>query len=158
MQALVTITHSQISIFDADKPDFNLWNDDHVAQGFSWREGHVSFGVPDHDGQCLVETLLVDSFPTLDDSVLRAIRVPLSASAGLFVATTVDEYETDIPEGDYVVEFRLRSGNPNHERHPHTFRIDFMFKRNAEREFSIIRRSGEMTSDKVLTTTAEPAI
>jgi hypothetical protein len=157
MKNLVTITHSQISVFDGSEPDFNLWNDDHVAQGFSWREGHVSFGVPDHDGQCLVETRLVETFPSLDDEVLRAIRVPLLATHSVFIATTVDEYDLDIPNGSYELEFHLRSGNMEGED-PYAFRIDFFFKRSTEKEFMILKKSGEMTSDKVLTTSAKPAI
>ena len=158
MQALVTITHSQISVFDDGEPDFNFWTDDHVAQGFSWREGHVSFGVPDHDGGCIVETQLVDFIPPLDDEVLRAIRVPFSASGDVFIATIVDEYRSDIPKGDYLIEFRLKPGNLKDDRHDHTYRIDIFFQPDVSKEFSILRRSDEMTSDRVLTTTAKPAI
>ena len=158
MQKLITITHSQINVFDILEPDFNLWDNNHVAQGFSWRGGHVSFGVPDHDGQCLVETHLVESFPPFEEKILRAIRVPISASANLFVASTVDEYQTDIPKGDYEIEFRLSLGNLEHKTFPHTFLIDFFFKNSTEKTFSILRKSDEMTSDKVLTTVAKPAI
>jgi hypothetical protein len=158
MKNLVTITHSQISVFDGATPEFNLWDDYHVAQGFSWREGHVSFGVPDHDGQCVVETHFVEAFPELDKQVLRAICVPLSASENLFIATTVDEYQTDIPNGNYEVEFHLRPGSVEKDKDPYAFRINFFFKQSAEREFVILKKSGEMTSDKVLTTSAKPAI
>ncbi len=157
MQFLVTITHSQISIFDNAEPDFNLWSDDHVAQGFSWRLGHVSFGVPDHDGQCVVEVKKSEQLPELSDDVLRAIRVPFSAMSEAFVATIIDESKLDIPVGDYALEYQLRPGQPDHDQYPHTFLISFFFVPGFSEDFKILRRHEEMTATEVITMSAEPA-
>lgn len=43
-------------VFPAGHPTLGLiWSDEHVAQGFAWNDNVVSFGIPDHDGGCLVE-------------------------------------------------------------------------------------------------------
>jgi hypothetical protein len=32
-----------------------VWTDEHVAQGFAWSPSAMGFGVPDHDGESLVQ-------------------------------------------------------------------------------------------------------
>ena len=158
MQFLYTITHSQISLFSEEEPDFNLWSTDHVAQGFSWRAGHVSFGVPDHDGMCVVEVAVVPRAPAPDATVLRVLGVPMDVRDRLYVATTVDENTTDVPPGRYQIVYHLRRGDLEHPQHPHAFYLVFYCVRSDAPEFFIERGSGEMTSDVVLTREAEPAI
>lgn len=158
MEFLVTISHSQINVFDLSTPDFNDWNDEHVAQGFSWRPNHVSFGVPDHDGKCLVDISVVDHVPELSPSVLRAIRVPFDASDQVLVATVFDENELNVPRGNYSLYFWLSEGNPNRPIDPYAYKLNFFFVGGYSEDFEILRRSGEMSTDKILTTEAEPAM
>lgn len=156
MQFFVTITHSQINVFDSSTPDFNLWSDEHVAQGFAWRAGHVSFGTPDHDGRSLVMAEVVSSFAPLTPDVLRAIRVPMTVATKLYVATIIDDVPLDISAGTYELEYRLRKGIAEGENKCALI-VEFSFMEKAVGDFAILARSGEMTADQILTKTAKPA-
>lgn len=157
MLFLMTITHSQINVFDEQFPDFNNWTEEHVAQGFSWRKGHVSFGVPDHDGSTLVDVRAVDEFPPLSDAVNRVIKVPFLVSSRMIVATIIDDAITDIKKSSYQLEFRLLDGNLRDQQYPHSLLVELFLKEDISPIFEIVRRDGEMTTDSVLTTKADPA-
>ncbi|MBN9391540.1 MAG: hypothetical protein J0I20_26140 [Chloroflexi bacterium] len=52
------ISYSQLIIFDNElEAPFNDWRPEHVAQGFSWREGSVSFRTLEDNGSMRVEWL-----------------------------------------------------------------------------------------------------
>jgi Competence protein J (ComJ) len=58
-QVRLIISHSQIAVFDPslERP-FNSWTDAHVAQGFSWRPGSVSFSTLCEWGRYDVEVIV----------------------------------------------------------------------------------------------------
>ena len=70
-------SYAQVAIFlsSLEQP-FNNWTDRHVAQGFAWREGSVSFAVTD-GGDCFVEILLNDDQSSIVSETIREIWVPL---------------------------------------------------------------------------------
>jgi len=156
MRFSVLIDYSQISVCDAKDIVFSQWDEEHVAQGFVWRENHVSFGIPDHDDLCLVETRLVTDFPKMEADVLRAIEVPFSAPHGVSIATIMTDYPVnDIPNGDYGLQFRLLGGEviekTSEFSENYAYLIQFLFCPGKGKNFEILRKSGEMTTDKVLT-------
>lgn len=72
------VVYSHIAVVDSKNLNqLNDWSVQHVAQGFSWRAGSVSFGTL-HNGIIQVEVTLVDEFPPLQQDTLRAIRVSFS--------------------------------------------------------------------------------
>jgi len=156
MRFSVSIDYSQISVCDEKDSIFSQWNENHVAQGFVWRENHVSFGIPDHDGLCLVETCLVTDFLPIRDDVIRAIEVPLSAPYGIRIATITEDYPIEeLASGDYGLQFRLIKST-SIEKSPefgddYAYLLQFLFRRGKSQYFKILRSSGEMTTDKVLT-------
>jgi len=162
----VSIDYTQISVCDGQDTTFSQWSDEHVAQGFVWRENHVSFGVPDHDGLCLVETQLVTAFPPLTEDVLRAIATPLSAPHGITIATIMQDYPiADLPGTDYEVQFRLIEGGAIEKsrlfdeaqlEENYAYLLQFLFRPGRSDHFEILRKSGEMTTDRVLTKEANP--
>lgn len=158
MDFLVTILYSQISIYDDPAPDFPKWTEEHVAQGFAWRPGHVSFGVPDHNGQCRVIIKTADKFDELKDKDFRVIRVPIELTSSAWLATVIDEHAIPLETGTYAIEYRLSAGQPNLKENPYMFEINITFKKDENPSFKIVRNGGEMISTEIITTTAEPAI
>jgi len=128
-----SIDYAQISVCDSNEIVFSIWNQEHVEQGFVWKENHISFGIPDHDGLSLVETQLVTDFPPVNDNVLRAIEAPLSAPHGVTIATIMEDYPiNNIPPGEYDVQFRLiksESAEPSPESGDgYTYHLQFLFR------------------------------
>ncbi len=123
-----------------------LWGDDEVAQGFTWAEGAVSFGVPDHDGDCLIEVDTARHAPfTVAGDALWAVAVPFTAtSATVDVGTVLGERPVPIAPGAYQLVFQARPGAPDH-----AFRLDILFVRGGPPDFAILRQ-GSLGSDHVL--------
>ena len=82
-----------------------VWTDEHVAQGFAWSPSAVSFGVPDHDGQSLVQ---VNTAPrvSVDPQALWAVRVPFDVpSASLTIGSVGVDHEVNVPARHYSLVF-----------------------------------------------------
>lgn len=154
----ISITHSQVIVFDQSNPRYLLWTDEHVAQGFGWLNGSISFGVPDRDGWPLVRLKILDEFPPpLTPDVRRAIRVPFHSNSNIVIATIVDDIPTPIGAGDYSIEFRIVDVPPPADDLKNaSYIIDFLIKKGTSDEFKILRRSDEVTSDDVITKTGKP--
>jgi hypothetical protein len=68
----VDVSYSQIAAFHADLAEpFSDWSEEHVAQGFAWRPGSVSFATLDDGGVLRVST----TSKPFDDSRSTATRV-----------------------------------------------------------------------------------
>ncbi|AYC29983.1 competence protein ComJ [Paenisporosarcina cavernae] len=106
------IFYSQIALFQygLDNP-FNDWNDTHVNQGFSWREGSVSFGTLSSDGECKI-TVKLSKKIELDGDIIRAIVVPFKVDkGGIEIGSVMETVAIDIPEGNYEVLFTAKNVN-----------------------------------------------
>lgn len=69
---ILTVLYSQITVAVPGAPAKGLLcTDEHVAQGFAWSPGFVSFGVPDHDGQVRVAVQRSDVFQMDADTNLH---------------------------------------------------------------------------------------
>lgn len=104
------IFYSQIALFQygLDNP-FNDWNETHVNQGFSWREGSVSFGTLSSDGDCKITVRLTKK---IDDDIIRAIVVPFKVEkGGIEIGSVMETVAIDIPEGNYELLFTAKSVN-----------------------------------------------
>lgn len=121
----IAVNYTQILAYvtGLERPGL-LWTDDHVAQGFAWDDGIACFGIPDHDGTCLID---VDTSAAASDlavaASLWAIAVPFTATASTIqVGTILDDRPVAIAQGDHHLVF---------EAHPsadgHAFRLRFCF-------------------------------
>lgn len=101
-------SYAQIAVFNAEmETPFNNWTDRHVAQGFAWRPGSVSFAVP-LGGEALVEILLGDAPPVFVGEPSRIIMTPYAATGrSTAVASIGDERTVPVPGGDYQLTFEL---------------------------------------------------
>ncbi len=102
----LAVSYTQVVVYVSGitPPEFD-WTDEHVAQGFAWMPTIVSFGVPDHDGKCLMQ---VETVPRIeiDLDALWAIRVPFDVpSVPLTIGSIFDSQDVKIPEGRYSLIF-----------------------------------------------------
>ncbi|MER2533530.1 MAG: competence protein ComJ [Rhizobiaceae bacterium] len=151
------ILYGQLAVYRPELAQLNLWTDDHVAQGFAWREGNVSFGVPDHDGPSLIAVDFRGSRPPLAPDCIRAVEVPLRVGdQGVLLATVLDEMRLSMTAGLYAVRFELL---PGFEQDAVTYanRIRLTFVPDGQADFAILRGDDELTARAVITHDAEPA-
>lgn len=74
----IYISYSTIAVFDSSLAQpFNDWNDQHIAQGFSWRPGSVSFLTLEESGTYTVSITASEQVQVRADA-LRAILVPFT--------------------------------------------------------------------------------
>ena len=75
-------SYSQVSVFTAGLENpFNDWEQEHVEQGFSWREGSVSFATLEESGTLHCEAVVADAWCPRAGAA-RAIQVPFSVALG----------------------------------------------------------------------------
>lgn len=139
------IDYTQILVHVASHPSPGLlWTDDHVAQGFAWSEGIVSFGVPDHDNECLINVMRVDT-SELATNAIWALQVPFRVSEPLQIGTIFDTRSVNIQPGQYNIIFEALPGKDDID-----FIINLKFLENDTPDFAILKRGGEISTDIIL--------
>lgn len=74
------VSYSQVSVFTAGlESPFNDWEQEHVDQGFAWREESVSFATLEESGTLHCEAVVADAWRPHPEAE-RAIRVPFSVA------------------------------------------------------------------------------
>ena len=151
----IFVSYSQVTVFDhsLERP-FNQWTEQHVAQGFSWRPGSAAIRTIAEGGRHLV-TVTVD----VDDEeqpsgAIRIIDVPFEAPTNgvVEIASISDSSLLKIAPGMYKLRFECYKSNGNQEA-----RIRFLFVRNANPAFHIVRADSELSPEKELLLTSSPA-
>jgi hypothetical protein len=98
--------YSQIAIFQADlERPFNDWSRVHVLQGFAWRPQSVSFKALEEDGDLRVAIDIRETFDTINEKTIRAIRVPFTVKGITEIASISDGFKIQVPDGDYSLYF-----------------------------------------------------
>ena len=146
----VFVSYSQPSVFDPSLANpFNNWTRVHVAQGFAWRPGSVSFRTLSESGVYDVELLLGEGGRPILPYVLRAIEVPfrVPSNGALEVASISDGQRLELPAGPYQLRF---------ESLP-KFKIRLVFTKAMEPKFLILRADSDLVPTIPLLQTAEPA-
>lgn len=102
----LAITYSQIAVFNSDMDEpFNDWTDDLVNQGFSWRDGSVSFKTIASDSKVRVEFEVASEFMPAKGSD-RAISVPFECPHGeIEIASITDSQPISVEVGVYQLIF-----------------------------------------------------
>jgi hypothetical protein len=104
------VSYSQLAVFSSGLSDpFNRWTDEHVAQGFSWRPGSVSFATLVEYGLHHVTVLILDSPPDLSPAAIRVLEVPFAVQIGgkTEIASISDAYTVVLPPGRYQLRCEL---------------------------------------------------
>lgn len=144
---------SQISVFDANLVDpYNDWNETHLAQGFTWRQGSVSFKLPVRSGQVAVDVDLVDHL-AVDPSAQWAIVVPFITWAGVIEISSITQAELiEVDSGRYALLFQsgVRDGEA-------WVSLSLMAAGQMSVEPTILRSDDELHPSFPLLMEAEPA-
>lgn len=103
----IDVSYRQVAVFQAALPNpFNNWTDGHVAQGFAWRPGSVSFATLEESG--VIDAEVARAAPTGTDlSATRSIAVPFEVdeSGAVEVASIGDGVALKLPPGPYRLTF-----------------------------------------------------
>ena len=151
----VEVTYCQIAIFSsALKQPFNDWTDRHVAQGFAWRPGSVSFRTLVEAGPHSVEIAVVEHASAVSADAVRAIEVPFEvpADGAIEVASISDSVPLSLPAGPALLrcEFLGHLGTGME-------RVRFVFARGDAPRFALVRANESLAAEGGLLTTAHPA-
>jgi hypothetical protein len=150
------VTHNQLAVFSSSLENpFNHWTDRHVAQGFAWRPGSVSFRTLRAAGLHRIEVRLAKSVGRREIRGARAIVVPFEVHEGetIEVASIPDSSVLSLPAGQYelVCDFDMpREGRPS------TVRL--LFAASTKPRFEVLRADEEISITEDLLRTAVPAV
>ncbi|ACB23171.1 competence protein ComJ [Methylobacterium radiotolerans] len=148
----VTVTHAQVVVFERP-PKAYEWTDDHVAQGFLFSPGDVSFGVPDHDGVCRIQIYSNEKF-VLDDLCLWAVQIPFEVRGDFIDVGTVSETrKVHIDRDNYNLTFSAYDGLGIDG--DCTFLLKLFFSNDTNPSFAIIKNGIGVTTDRVLRVDAD---
>lgn len=152
-ERVVHITYGQILVHREGHPAPNrLWSDDHVAQGFAWTEGAVSFGVPDHDGCCRLRVSMGGGPPV--EAALWAVQIPFESFGKVEVGTLFEKTPLELPAGRYALAFAAFEGAGGEEEE--VYLLELVFRPEAAPGFRILKQ-GELASERVLAEGSEAA-
>ncbi|MFB9329279.1 competence protein ComJ [Paenibacillus aurantiacus] len=153
----VVVSYSQIAVYnrDVDHP-FSDWTDAHIRQGFTWREGAVSFGTIGDERSDIEVAVRKEATPAPD--AIRAIVVPFETGAGGVMVSSIlsQAYEYDVPPGNYELWFEIVPGGPGEDGG--RTRYVFTFIPCGEPKARIAKRDAGLTPGKTLLMVASPAI
>ena len=149
------ISYNQVAVFDAqmDSP-FNDWTDEHVAQGFAWRPGSVSFGTLKNSGPLMVGVFHTKTFDETSSNANRVIIVPFSVPehGGIDVASIASSFSLKLRPGEYELTFEHGRNADQQDW------ANFYFRAvTAPVAAKVIRADAELSPPADLIMTAEPA-
>jgi hypothetical protein len=144
------ISHSQVAVFDPslERP-LNFWTKGHVAQGFSWRPGSVSFATLSEGGRYDVEVIVESKSSPIADAVVRAIEVPFGVPArgAVEIGSVAGGQEISLPPGPCGLRFEEFPGQ----------RVRLVFSIGKAVDFSVLRVDPGLKPVLPLLRSAEPA-
>lgn len=150
----ISTSYNQVVVFaSALENPFNNWQDQHVAQGFSWSENSVSFRTLNEFGSCSIEIGISECHPCSDDSI-RAIRVPFSVpeDSMIEIGSIGDSVPLSIAPGAYALLFQILEVRPDG-----TESIRLSFSKREPMDFATIKADEQITSSCHLCLTAKAA-
>jgi hypothetical protein len=151
----LSISYSQVAVFDsALEHPFNLWTERHVQQGFSWRPGSVSFATLEEAGQHDIEIDIVPDDVALSLGAIRIIQTPFEVpqSGSIEIASISESIPLSLASGPYLLRFEYFLATKDLKP-----KIRFVFIRNGNASFKILRADPELKARDDLLLSAEPA-
>jgi Competence protein J (ComJ) len=112
----ISVSYAQVAVFNSTLEfPFNNWSPQHVAQGFSWRPGSVSFKTLDESGGLYVDIEISNNPFKIRANTLRAICVPFSVGPeeSIDVSSIDQGIKVNIPKGEYALIFETGRGIDN---------------------------------------------
>jgi hypothetical protein len=149
----LNVSYSQITVFDsALEQPFNLWTERHVKQGFSWRQGSVSFGTIDEAARYTIDIVVGEDL-NVSPQARRVIQTPFQVppSGSIEIASIADNVPLSLP-GIYALRYECFLASDELGR-----RIRFLFTRTENPTFKILRADSEMSAGNDLLLSTSPA-
>lgn len=149
------VSYSQLAVFASSLAQpFNDWTDRHVAQGFAWRPGSVSFRTLLEGGRHLVEICVVDHLGPVDSEAVRVIDVPFEVpqDGGIEIGSISETIPLTLPVGSF--ELRCEFLRPETQEGE---RVRLTFARTDMSHFRLVRADRDLSPGEELLTTASPA-
>ncbi|HMW71941.1 MAG TPA: competence protein ComJ [Cellvibrionaceae bacterium] len=111
----IYLSYSQLCVFLTSLTNpFNDWSDRSFSQGFSWRDGSVSFRALREDGDHQINLFIDEPIPGLVSNVQRAFRVPFETMDGhIEVASISDSACLEVPPGKYCLQVEFLAVEDN---------------------------------------------
>ena len=138
------VSYSQISVFLSDVVNpFNIWSDGHVAQGFAWRPGSVSFKTMAEFGKHTVDVVLLEEDKYIvDNKAIRVIKVPfnISSDSEIEIASVSESRLVKLPIGQYSLFCEFIEDVFFLNRH-----VRFVFSKSHFPEFCLIKADEGLT-------------
>lgn len=151
----LVVTHGQIAVHNShvERP-FSFWTHAHAAQGFAWRPGSASFRTLCEGGKVVAKVLVSPVPVEPHKDTVRAVEVPFEvpSKASLSISTLTESRSVNVPPGRYSLRCEMTPGEGRVEDS-----ITFLFIRNSDARFAIVRGDADARSDAVLSTIADPA-
>lgn len=150
------VSYAQLAVFRSDlQHPFNNWTDKHVAQGFSWRPGSVSFRSLIESGMHSISIDVVDQLGSLDATVVRAVEVPFDVpeSGCIEVGSIGDAVPLSLAPGAYLLRCEFLTPGPDGGE-----RVQLKFSKSDPANFAISRADSDLSVEGDLVTSAEPAV
>jgi hypothetical protein len=149
------VSYSQLSVFLGTLPQpFNDWSDQHVAQGFAWRPGSVSFRTMLEAGPHAIDIEVVDRAGPVHPDAVRAVEVPFEvlADGAIEIGSITETVPLTVPPGAFLLrcEF-LRAAGADGQR------VRLIFARKDAPRFAVVRADSDLSIDGELLTSAHPA-
>ncbi|MEO5927635.1 MAG: competence protein ComJ [Patescibacteria group bacterium] len=103
------ISYSQIYLFSVGTNNpFNQWEDKHLLQGFSWREGSVGFATMEESGIGHISVEFINKpLTSWLDGVQTVIEIPYEITLGAIeIASIADSKKIKAEDGKYALFFQ----------------------------------------------------
>ena len=152
----IEVSYGQLAVIVSSlKQPFNDWTDRHIAQGFAWRPGSVSFRSMVEAGQHSVQIEVTNHVGAVHPRAVRAIDVPFEVprDGAIEVASITDTVPLFLPAGWYLLrcEFLQPAGATGE-------RVRLTFAKKDFPRFAVVLADGELSIDSELLMTAQPAL
>lgn len=152
----IEVSYAQLAIFASSLANpFNDWTAQHVAQGFSWRPGSVSFRSIVQTGQHSVEIDLVEKLGAVHPDAVRAMDVPFEvpADGAVEVGSIAETLPLSLPAGSFLLRCEFFKPTCTDSE-----RVRLTFAKNDILRFEVVRADAELSVHGELLTTAQPAL
>lgn len=149
------VSYGQFAVFASSLTQpFNDWTDQHVAQGFAWRPGSVSFRTMSPAGSHVVDVEVVEYLNAVHPDALRAVEVPFEVPTDgeIEVGSIAETVPLTLPAGSFVLRCEFMQS-----RCEDSNRIRLIFAKLEVPRFAVVRADKELKVSGELLTGAEPA-
>jgi hypothetical protein len=149
------VSYGQLAVFASSlKQPFNDWTDQHVAQGFAWRPGSVSFRTMVEGGRHSILIDVISHVGVVHPDAVRVVEVPLDIppDGAVEVGSIAETVSLSLPPGSFLLrcEF-LQPPSVAGER------VRFTFAQKDAPRFAVVRADPELSVSSELLTNAQPA-